>query len=292
MTINHLITTYGYAAVFVLVAVESLGVPLPGETALIAAATYAGVHSGAGDHAHLQVWLSFLVGAAAAIIGDTIGYWIGDVGGFRLLRRYGHYVRLDEPKVKVARYLFARHGGKVVFFGRFVSVLRTYAAFLAGTTRMRYRRFLAFNATGGILWAAVYTFTAYFAGAELKRVSSTVTIVLIVAAVVVIVVGIVLVRRHFGALPEVAEKAFPGPLYGELGGTAAFAGPAEDGAAAGGGQTGAGGDPSDGGGDPSGGSGTPSGGSGTGTRNGAGAERSAPAEAEQAARRSARRHHG
>lgn len=271
MTINHLITSYGYAAVFVLVAVESLGVPLPGETALIAAATYAGVHSGSGNQAHLQVWLIFLVGAAAAIIGDTIGYWIGDVGGFRLLRRYGHYVRLDEPKVKVARYLFARHGGKVVFFGRFVSVLRTYAAFLAGTTRMRYRRFLAFNATGGILWAAVYTFTAYYAGAELKRVSSTVTIVLVVAAVVVIVVGIVLVRRHFGALQEVAEKAFPGPLYEEHGGTAAFGGPAED-------ASGAGDDPS--------------GDRGTDTRNGAGAERAAPSEAEQVAGRSARRPHG
>ena len=227
MTINHLISAYGYGAVFALVAIESLGVPLPGETALIAAATYAGVHSGSGGgHEHLEVWLIFVVGAAAAIIGDTIGYWIGDKGGFRLLRRYGDSVRLDEPKVKVARYLFARHGGKVVFFGRFVSVLRTYAAFLAGTTRMRYRRFLAFNASGGILWAAVYTFTAYYAGAQLKRLSSTVTIVLVVAAVAVIVAGIVLVRRHFASLQEVAEKAFPGSIYEE--GSPSFNGAAGD----------------------------------------------------------------
>lgn len=228
MTINHLVVTYGYGAVFVLVAMESLGVPLPGETTLIAAATYAGAYNGgAGHHTDLTVWLIFLVAAAAAVIGDTIGYWIGDLGGFRLLRRYGRYVRLDEPKVKVARYLFARHGGSVVFFGRFVSVLRTYAAFLAGTTRMRYRRFLAFNATGGILWAGIYTFAAYYAGAELKKVSGTVTVVLIVAAVVVIVVGIVLVRRHFAGLQELAEKAFPGPLYAD-GGTHGGAGHAEE----------------------------------------------------------------
>ena len=72
--------------------------------------------------------------AAAAIIGDNIGYWIGDKGGYRLARRYGHRVRLDERKLKIARYPFDRHGVKVVFFGRFVSVLRTYAAFLAGTS--------------------------------------------------------------------------------------------------------------------------------------------------------------
>ncbi|MGH9089615.1 MAG: DedA family protein [Acidimicrobiales bacterium] len=219
MTINHLIAAYGYAAVFGLVAIESLGIPLPGETALIAAATYAGVQNAVGNphHAHLEVWLIFAVGAAAAVIGDTVGYWIGDVGGFRLLRRYGRYVRLDEPKVKVARYLFARHGGKVVFFGRFVSVLRTYAAFLAGTTRMRYFKFLTFNASGGILWAGVYTFAAYYAGSQLNKVSTVVTIVFAVVAVVVIVAGIIVVRRHFDTLQETAEKAFPGSLYAEEG---------------------------------------------------------------------------
>ena len=214
MNVDHLIATYGYAAVFVLVAIESLGIPLPGETTLIAAAAYAGEHHPtAQHHANLVVWGIFAVAGAAAIIGDTIGYWIGDAGGFRLLRRYGHSVRLDEPKVKVARYLFARHGGKVVFFGRFVSVLRTYAAFLAGTTRMRYRRFLAFNASGGIIWAAVYTFAGFYAGKGLSKVSTPVGIGFGVAAAVVVVVGIILTRRHFSQLEEVAEKAFPGPLY-------------------------------------------------------------------------------
>ena len=144
MSIGHLIQTYGYAAVFLLVGAESLGIPVPGETALIVAGTYAG-----RSH-HLNPWLVFLVASAAAIIGDNIGFWIGDKGGYRLARRYGHWVRLDEHKLKIARYVFDTHGPKVVFFGRFISILRTYAAFLAGTSRMRWRKFLVANAAGGI----------------------------------------------------------------------------------------------------------------------------------------------
>ncbi len=158
MNISNLIASYGYWAVFLLVGAESLGIPLPGETALITAAIYAG-------HTHrLSPWLIFAVAAAGAIIGDNLGYWIGDKGGYRLARRYGHKVRLDEQKLKIARYLFDRHGGKVVFFGRFVSILRTYAAFLAGTSKMRWRMFFVANASGGILWAGIYTLAAYLAG--------------------------------------------------------------------------------------------------------------------------------
>lgn len=203
---NHLITTYGYFAVALLVGAESLGVPLPGETILILAAIYAG-------HTHrLSVWIIFVVAAAAAVIGDNIGFWIGDRGGYRLMRRYGHYVRLDEAKVKVGRYIFDRHGGKVVFFGRFVSVLRTYAALLAGTNRMRWRRFLVYNAAGGIVWAAIYTFVAYVAGDALRRASGQINLALGAAAVVAIGLGLLVVRDHAGRLTVVAEEAYPGPL--------------------------------------------------------------------------------
>src|SRR6266851_5934184 len=181
VNIGHLIASYGYLALFALVAAESLGIPLPGETALITAGIYAG-------HTHrLSPWLIFAVAAAGAIIGDNIGYWIGDKGGYRLARRYGHKVRLDERKLKIARYLFDSHGGKVVFFGRFVSILRTYAAFLAGTTRMRWRRFVVANASGGIVWAGIYTLTAYLAGNALQKASGTITWALTGAAVVAIV---------------------------------------------------------------------------------------------------------
>ena len=206
MSINHLIASYGYWALFALVAAESLGVPLPGETALITASIYAG-------HTHrLNPWLIFAVASAAAIIGDNIGFWIGDKGGYRLARRYGAKVRLDERKLKIARYLFDRHGAKVVFFGRFVSVLRTYAAFLAGTSKMRWRRFLPANAAGGIVWAAIWTLAAYLAGNALQRASGTINLILIAAAVVGIVAAILLVRRQTGKLADRAEAAYPGPL--------------------------------------------------------------------------------
>jgi membrane protein DedA with SNARE-associated domain len=149
---------------------------------------------------------------AGAIIGDNIGFWIGDKGGYRLLRRYGHYVRIDEAKIKVGRYVFDRHGPKVVFFGRFVSVLRTYAAFLAGTLKMHWRSFLVYNATGGIVWAAIYTFAAYGAGNRLEKASRPVDIGLGVAAAVVVIAVILVIRRQAGKLTERAEAAYPGPL--------------------------------------------------------------------------------
>ena len=206
MNVDHLITSYGYWAVFGLVGLESLGIPLPGETILIAAGTYAG-------HTHrLSVWAIFAVACAGAIIGDNVGFWIGDKGGYRLLRRYGHYVRVDESKLKIGRYIFDRHGGKVVFFGRFVSVLRTYAAFLAGTNRMRWRNFLVSNAAGGIIWSAVYAFVSFAVGNTLRSASSTLNIALGAAAAVLIVTTIFVVRRQAGRLTALAEAAYPEPL--------------------------------------------------------------------------------
>jgi membrane protein DedA with SNARE-associated domain len=203
---NHFISTYGYWAVFLLVAVESLGVPLPGETAVV----LAGV--AAGQSHRLSPWIIFLVASAAAIIGDNIGYTIGRVGGFRLARRYGHWVRLDERKLKAGRYIFDRRGSEVVFFGRFVSVLRTYAAVLAGTNLMRWPKFLLFNAMGGIVWAAFYTGISYAAGKAFERVSGTVSLILVGVAVVVVVLVIVLTHRSIARVADKAEAAYPGPL--------------------------------------------------------------------------------
>jgi len=206
VSVGGMIASYGYWAVFGLVAAESLGIPLPGETALIAASVYAG-----STH-RLNPWLIWLAASAAAIIGDNAGFWIGRSGGYRLARRYGPRVRLDERKLKLARYLFDRHGGKVVFFGRWVSVLRTYAAFLAGTTRMRWRRFLVANASGGIIWAGAYTVTSYLAGRLVQRVSGPVGLILGAAAVVVIAVVVVTLRSRSSDLADRAEAAYPGPL--------------------------------------------------------------------------------
>ncbi|HEX5297515.1 MAG TPA: DedA family protein [Streptosporangiaceae bacterium] len=210
MSISHLveglITSAGYPAVFALTGVESLGIPLPGETALVLASIYAGT-----TH-RLSPWLIFAAAAAGAVVGDNIGFWIGVTGGYRLARRYGPKVRLDEPKLKVARYLFDRHGAKLVFFGRFVSVLRTYAACLAGTNKMRWPRFLVANTAGGIAWAAIYTAVGFFAGGALERLSLTIDLVLGGIAALAITGGIVLLRRRMAGLTERAGKAYPGPL--------------------------------------------------------------------------------
>jgi membrane protein DedA with SNARE-associated domain len=206
VNIGHLIASYGYLALFALVGAESVGIPLPGETALVVAGAYAG-----STH-NLSPWGVFAVAAAAAIVGDNIGYWIGARGGYRLARSQGHRVRLDEHKLKVARYLFDRYGPMVVFFGRFVAILRTYTAFLAGISRMRWRRFLVANAAGGIIWAAAFTLAAYLAGATLRRVSGTIALVLGAVAVVVIAGAAVMIRRQMGRLAARAEAAYPGPL--------------------------------------------------------------------------------
>lgn len=210
--IDRLLSTYGYLAVGVMVGVESLGIPVPGETTLIAAALYAG-----STH-RLSIVGVVAAAAAGAILGDNIGYGIGRWGGFRLLRRYGHYVRFDAERLKVGFYVFDRHGGKVVFFGRFVSILRTYAAFLAGTMKMAWRRFLAFNAAGGILWALIYGVGYYEFGAALKSLQTPVDIGIGVAATLIVVGFLVYLKRKEKELAARAGRELPGSIEEHLGG--------------------------------------------------------------------------
>lgn len=204
--LNQLLNTYGYWVVLLFVAIESTGIPFPGETILIVASIYAGT-----TH-HLLIWLVIVAAAAGAILGDNIGFWVGREGGYRLLRRYGKYIRLDEKKIKLGLYLFQKHGGKVVFFGRFVAVLRAWAAFLAGTNRMRWPHFLVFNAAGGILWATIYGLGAYILGDNIEHFTGPVGIVLLVLAVAVLVAFAFFLRRNEKGLEAQAEAAMPGPL--------------------------------------------------------------------------------
>jgi membrane protein DedA with SNARE-associated domain len=202
----HLLATYGYWAVLLFVAIESAGIPFPGETMLLAAAVYAGT-----TH-QLSIALVIAAAACGAILGDNVGFWVGWEGGFRLLRRYGHYIRLNERKLKVGLYLFRKHGGKVVFFGRFVAVLRAWAAFLAGVNRMRWPPFLLFNALGGITWATLFGLGGYFLGEEIHRLTGPVGTITIVLAVLIIIAILIFVWRNERQLEEKAEKAFPGPI--------------------------------------------------------------------------------
>lgn len=203
-TLTHLLTTYGYWVVLIFVAIESTGIPFPGETMLLVAAIYAGTNH------HLSIAL--VIAAAGAILGDNLGFWVGREGGYRLLRRYGRYIRLDERKLKLGQYLFRKHGGKVVFFGRFIAVLRAWAAFLAGTNWMLWIRFLLFNALGGIAWAILYGRGGYLLGNNVHRLTRPIGIVAVGLATLILLTLFFFLRRNEQRLEDEAEQAFPGPL--------------------------------------------------------------------------------
>jgi membrane protein DedA with SNARE-associated domain len=155
--VEHLIENYGLYFLFGIVCLESAGLWLPGETALIAAAVYAA-------KGHLSITAVIVVAAAAAIIGDNIGYWIGREGGRRLLYRYALLRRFAERALPPAERFFERHGGKAVFLARFFGGVRVTGAWIAGITRMQWWRFLFWNAMGGIVWAVAVSLLAFYAG--------------------------------------------------------------------------------------------------------------------------------
>lgn len=188
------------------VAVESTGIPFPGETMLLIAAIYSGT-----TH-HLSIFLVIASAAGGAILGDNMGFLVGYEGGYRLLRRYGHLIHLDVRKLKLGQYLFLKHGGKVVFFGRFIAVLRAWAAFLAGANHMHWLRFLGFNALGGMLWATLYGLGGYFLGANVRRLAGPIGIAIFVIAVLIIVAFLFFLHRNEYRLEDQAEQAFPGSL--------------------------------------------------------------------------------
>jgi len=155
--VTHFIEHYGLFFLFAIVCLESAGLWLPGETALIAAAVYASKGS-------LSITGVIVVAAAGAIIGDNIGYWIGREGGRRLLARYALLQRFSERVLPAGERFFARHGGKAVFLARFFGGVRVTGAWMAGITRMRWWRFVGWNAAGGIVWAVAVGLIAFFAG--------------------------------------------------------------------------------------------------------------------------------
>ena len=206
LPISDLIAHYGYLAIFVVIALESAGVPLPGETILISAAVYAGSTGG------LNIVLVVAAAAAAAILGDNLGYWVGRRWGMPLLIRHGHLIALDHGRLKLGQYLFREHGGKIVFFGRFTAMLRAYAAVLAGVNKLDARRFMVFNGLGGVAWASIMGFGAYWCGRSIEHIVGPVGLALLAF---VIFGGLALwlfMKRHEERLLVKAEAAIPGPL--------------------------------------------------------------------------------
>jgi membrane protein DedA with SNARE-associated domain len=156
--LQQLVSAHGYWVVALIVGLESMGLPLPGETILVLAAIYAATEPS------FNVGVVIAVAAFGAIVGDNAGYWLGLRYGYALLLRYGERIGMFEARIKLGQYLFLKHGAKVVFLGRFVALLRMLAAFLAGVNRMPWRAFLVANACGGIIWAAVFGIGGYFFG--------------------------------------------------------------------------------------------------------------------------------
>jgi len=198
-TLQNALNNFGYAAVALFIMIESSGIPFPGETMLLLASFYAAV-----SH-QLQIPLVIACAAFGAIIGDNIGYLIGRTGGRAFVVRYGKYAFIKPEHLARAEAYFAKHGNKTVFFGRFIALLRAWAAFLAGVNHMHWRTFLFYNAAGGIVWATIYGTLGYVAGrffhdnfAQVERLAATLgwlgTGFIVVAVLTVLIVF--RVRRH------------------------------------------------------------------------------------------------
>lgn len=204
-TLEALCQSYGLYAVFAFIALESMGVPLPGETILIVAGIYAGATR------RIDIFSVIGIAASAAIIGDNIGYLVGRLVGQASLRKYGRHIGLDERRIKIGQYLFLRQGGKIVFFGRFVAVLRAFAALLAGVNRMAWSRFLLMNALGGVCWATLVGGSAYVFGNRIEHLATPLAITLFLVAVALIVAATFYIANCEVELGNRAERELRDP---------------------------------------------------------------------------------
>src|SRR5437016_7661983 len=202
-TLQNALEVLGYPAVTLFIMIESSGLPFPGETMLLLASFYAAI-----DH-QLKLPIIIACAAAGAIAGDNIGYFVGRTGGRAFVERFGRYLFLKPKHLDRAEKFFARHGNKTVFFGRFIAVLRAWAAFLAGVNHMNWRSFLIYNAAGGILWAIIYGTIGYVAGrvfhdnfTQVEHIAKTISWIgagVIIATVITIFFVVRSRRKHSAA---------------------------------------------------------------------------------------------
>jgi membrane protein DedA with SNARE-associated domain len=174
-----------------IIGLESMGVPSPGETALILAAVLA-------SQGKLQIWLVIVIAAASAIVGDNIGYWLGRTLGLRVIEAPGPLHKHRVKAVAAGRRFFERHGGKAVFLGRWIALVRVATAWLAGIDEMRFIEFFVWNALGGITWAITYGLVGYYGGQAAANVLSQVGIygAIALGVAAVLAVGFVKWRKR------------------------------------------------------------------------------------------------
>jgi membrane protein DedA with SNARE-associated domain len=179
---DHLLTEYGYATVALLVAAEGLGIPLPGETALIAGAAFSA-------HGHLSLLWVIVTATIGVAAGGCGGYWIGKTGGQAVIVRYGKWVGIKETELNRARAFFNRHGTAAVVIGRFLPVIRILTGLTAGITEMPFLRFAVANALAGLVWACVYGVLGYESSRNIFRLEHRYGWIVIVGLLAAAVLG-------------------------------------------------------------------------------------------------------
>ena len=178
----RLLQTYTYPVLVGLVLLESLGIPLPGEIALVTAAAYASL-------GHISIYVVIILAALGAIVGGALGYLIGLRGGLPLVLHYGGYIGVRRRHVDRAHAFFEKHGAKTILFGRFIAILRTWAAIVAGGAGMSFPKFVLYNSIGSVVWAIVFGWLGYYFGRDLPLLESYISRVSLVL-LVTLAVGI------------------------------------------------------------------------------------------------------
>ena len=163
--LTRLLQSYTYPMVLALVLLESLGIPLPGEIALVTAAAYA-------SHGHISIYVLIVLAALGAIIGGVLGYLIGIKGGLPLVAHYGRYIGVRRSHIDRAHAFFEKNGAKTILFGRFIALLRTWAAIVAGAACMSFPKFVTYNTLGSIVWAIVFGWLGFYFGRDLPLLES------------------------------------------------------------------------------------------------------------------------
>lgn len=184
--IQEIANQYGYWAVFLGIALENTGIPLPGETITVVR----GFLAGSGE---LNYWIVLGSAIAGAVLGDNIGYWIGKLGGWAFLLRLGAIFKISHSQLEEARKQFTKNATKAVFFGRFVAILRIFAGPMAGIVEMPYQEFLLCNFGGATVWAAITVTISFFLGRliPLQEVLAWMHKIGIIALIIVILVVII-----------------------------------------------------------------------------------------------------
>ena len=192
-SVQKLAHQYGYWAVFLGIAIENMGIPLPGETITLVG----GFLAGSGE---LSYWWVLASAIAGAVLGDNFGYWLGRFGGWQLLVKVGKIFRIEEMQLELARERYSKNAAQAVFWGRFITLLRIFAGPLAGISQMPYKQFLLCNLGGATVWSAVIVSLSFFLGQviSLEQIISWTTHVGVAALLVLIVLLLIPTMWEYG----------------------------------------------------------------------------------------------